>query len=795
MSDAAANERYARAAAITHAVLDLPADARAAQVDRECLDDAALRAEVAWMLRAACSDEDNGDDDVAFVVDTSGLLDGAALAAIAPREYRVLRPLGEGGMGMVYLAERSEDDLPQRVALKLLRFAEGTSSQRRFREEQRILAGLRHPNIAHFIDAGTLANGQPFLAIEYVDGTSIERWCVSQPLATRLDVFLKVCAAVSHAHAQLVIHRDIKPGNILVTAAGEPKLLDFGIARLVDGGDARTLTATRSLTLAYASPEQIEGAALGTATDVYSLGAVLYEIMTGARPFAEAMTDLALSQAIVGGNLAPPHRIARVPVDVEAIVLKAMRREPAQRYASVAELADDVQRYLASEPVRARRGGLAYRTRRFVRRNRYALAAVALAALLLSAFVVVTVAQLRRTQVQRERADRINAFFDSVLAAADPADMGSGATLAQVLERTQREVEQQPDTDPANAMLTELTLARTWFQIGRADRAQHSAELAIVAAQKARDPTTEIDARNMLGAALWSQGQYAAAETELKQARGMALRSGTGLESGEAAVRLSTLDMNRDRYDQSLEWARLALSELPADAVTLRAVALGNMAGDEYMAGRIDSALELNAQVVAMKRGLYPDGHRELATTLRNRGAMLTRAHRYAEADAALRESLSMMIALYGESHISVNDTLVKLAQLHIQQDDADGAIRYAARAHALAAPLDNYVSARAAKKYALALSLGHRDAEALAAARESVAIYRKHYADGYGELLDAQSVLGLVQARGGDVGAGRALAQDAYKQLLASDGDQHNFTVDAKTRLDEIDALMSTPH
>jgi len=197
LSDAAANERYARAAAITHAVLDLPADARAAQVDRECLDDAALRAEVAWMLRAACSDEDNGDDDVAFVVDTSGLLDGAALAAIAPREYRVLRPLGEGGMGMVYLAERSEDDLPQRVALKLLRFAEGTSSQRRFREEQRILAGLRHPNIAHFIDAGTLANGQPFLAIEYVDGTSIDRWCVSQPLATRLGVFLKVCAAVS----------------------------------------------------------------------------------------------------------------------------------------------------------------------------------------------------------------------------------------------------------------------------------------------------------------------------------------------------------------------------------------------------------------------------------------------------------------------------------------------------------------------------------------------------------------------------------------------------------------------
>jgi tetratricopeptide (TPR) repeat protein len=793
-SGTAASERYARATAITHALLDLPLHERAARLERECADDTALRDEVTWMLRAAQSEDH--DDEAPFVADAHELLncDGAALAAVAPREYRILRPLGEGGTGMVYLAERSEDGLRQQVALKLLRFAATASGLRHFREEQRILAGLRHDNIAHFIDAGTLANGQPFLAVEYVDGTAIDRWCASQPLATRLAAFLEVCAAVSHAHAQLVIHRDIKPGNILVTAGGEPKLLDFGIARLIDAGDARTLTGARALTPAYASPEQIEGGVLGTATDVYSLGAVLYELVCAVRPFAEAKSELALSQAIVAGKVTAPSRVARVPTDIEAIILKAMRREPAQRYASVAELADDLRRFLASQPVQARRGSSAYRARRFVWRHRYALAVAIVAALVLSAFVAVTLVELRRTQAQRERADRINQFFNSVLAAGDPAEMGRGATVAEALERAQQQVESDLDQDPASAMLTELTLAQTLQQLGRYDSALHSAGRAIAAAQSTNDAAIEIDARLVQGTVLWNQGKYAEAEAALKQARELAERAGTAQQRGDIADRLGEVAFSRDRPDEARDWEQRALAELPADDAKSRAYALGDLASVDYTQGRIDSALEFNARSIDALRRLYPHGNSTLATQLSNRGAMLTRAHRYDEAQSALDESLAMKIALYGEKHRIVVEALTKLAQLHIEQDDAAGAVTYAERAYTLAEAMstDNYVTARAAKKYAIALSLAHRDAESMSAARESVKIYKAHYADNYGELLDAQSVLGWVQARTGDIEAGRALAREAYARLLAEHGEKHNFTVEAKKRLDQIDRLAA---
>ena len=790
MSEATASDRYQRAVQIAHALLDLPEVARADALQRECDTDAALRAEVEWMLRAA---DDNADDEAVFAVDAHALLDGAALAAVAPRDYRMLRPLGEGGMGMVYLAERSEDGVRQLVALKLLRLAGATHGLSRFRDEQRILASLRHDNIAHFIDAGTLSNGQAFLAVEYVEGTSIDRWCAGLPLAVRLGVFLKVCAAVSHAHAQLVIHRDLKPGNILVTDAGEPKLLDFGIARLQgDDASARTHTAAGLLTPAYASPEQLNGGALGTATDVYSLGAVLYEIVSGVRPFAGAKSDLALSQAIVAGELAAPPRAARVPADVQAIVHKAMRHEPEQRYASVAELADDLRRWLASEPVHARHGNGAYRLRRFCWRHRYALAAAALAVLLVCTFVALMLTQLQRVQAERERVDRVNQFFNSVLAAGDPADLGRGATVVEALERAQQRVQSDLDEDPASALLTELTLAQTLQQLGRYDSALRSAERAVVAAQRVRDAAGEIDARLVLGTTLWNQGKYDAARDALMQARDLAERAGSAQQRGDIANRIGEVEFSSDRPENARIWQERALQLLPDGAVKQRAYAFGDLASVENREGNVDKALELNSRSLTLLRALNPRGGVALATQLSNRGAMLTRLRRYAEAQAVLDESLTMKITLYGEQHRMVVDALMKLAQLHVEQGDAAGAIGYAERAHALAAPMNNYVTARAAKKHALTLSLLRRDAEALAAARESVQIYQAHYADDYGELLDARGLLGWVQARAGEAQAGRALAQSAYEKLLAAHGAGHDFAAEAKKRLDEIDAQLA---
>lgn len=438
-----ADERYQRAQAIVHEVLEHPDEERGARIDAACAGDAELRREVDWLI---ASTEITGPDGTLAGVGemADAWLADAHIETAAPRQYHLVKRIGEGGMGQVWLAERDDGAVRQRVALKMLRGVGAPSETElaHFIAEGRILASLSHPNIAHLIEAGRGADGEPFLAMEYVDGVRIDAWCTTHApsLRARIELFLKVCAAVEHAHAQLVVHRDLKPVNILVTAGGEPKLLDFGIARLLDHGVETTRTATglRSMTLAYASPEQIQGRVLGTATDIYSLGIVLYELVAGVRPFEHLGTDHARSNAIVSGTITPPSRQARavsasvsgdrrslpavarrIPADIDAIVLKALRREPAQRYASVAELADDLRRYLASRPVLARHGQWWYRTQRFARRNRWPLAAAIILVTVASGFTWRTLLAEHEARVQAATSDRVAEFLVSVFAASD----------------------------------------------------------------------------------------------------------------------------------------------------------------------------------------------------------------------------------------------------------------------------------------------------------------------------------------------------------------------------------------
>ena len=465
-----ADERYERAQTIAHAALDAPPDEREALLATACGDDVELRREVDWLIAAV---EVSGPDDRLAGADelARNLFAQTRIEAGAPRQYRLIERLGEGGMGQVWLAERDESGIRQRVALKMLRGA-GLPERRElehFIAEGRILATLQHPNIAHLIDAGADADGMPFLAMEYVDGERIDRWCDTHSLSLRerIALFLKVCSAVSYAHGRLVIHRDLKPPNILVGSDGEPKLLDFGIARLLEreAGPAPATTVLRAMTLAYASPEQIEGRTLGTATDIYSLGVVLYELLTGVRPFDHLQSEHARSNAIVSGEITPPSRRARetvtapvvgtprvtrrIPVDVDAIVLKALRREAAQRYASVGELADDLRRYLAAQPVFARRGQFGYRARRFLWRNRWPIAATALIVLLAAGFTWRTVLAEREARLGALVADRTTEFLTSTFSLADPTstdrhDFSAREVLDQGRARIETELAGQP---------------------------------------------------------------------------------------------------------------------------------------------------------------------------------------------------------------------------------------------------------------------------------------------------------------------------------------------------------------
>jgi tetratricopeptide (TPR) repeat protein/predicted Ser/Thr protein kinase len=406
-------ERWSRVSEILAEVLDLPDQERAARLADVCSRQPALRTEVLALFQELRSAEDFLEQPVAAPAD---LFPATAEGAFG--SYRVLETLGEGGMGVVYLAERSDGQFTRQVAVKRIgSVAPGPELLRRFRDERQILARLDHPNIAHLLDAGVDAFGVPYLVMEYVDGVPVSSWCreTQRPLRERLDLYLKVCAAVQNAHQNLVIHRDIKPGNILVTAAGEPKLLDFGIAKMLGNEAAGEVTRTinRALSLDYASPEQVRGEAVTTASDVYSLGVLLYELLADVRPYdagGKSLTDAV--RAVCEQTPAPPSRVApaerrsRLAGDLDAIVAKAIEKAPADRYASVAELAADVRAHLDDLPVKAQRPSFGYVARKFARRHRTATAVAAGIAILVAAGVAAVVWQSRIAQRERVRAER-----------------------------------------------------------------------------------------------------------------------------------------------------------------------------------------------------------------------------------------------------------------------------------------------------------------------------------------------------------------------------------------------------
>jgi tetratricopeptide (TPR) repeat protein len=388
-----------------HELADLSSEERARYLT-EHLVEAETRREVEQLLAFDTGASTVLERDVGIAV--KKLLPQIAANDYRCGPFRLLSLLGRGGMGTVFLAERVDGEVTQRAAIKLLSFAHDMASFReRFLQERQIAATLNHQGIARLLDAGHTADGQPYLALEYVDGDPIDVFAEGLDLRGKLTLFLRVCDAVSYAHRNLVVHRDLKPSNILVSRSGEPKLLDFGIAKILDAALQATQTGERMLTPEYASPEQIGGAAQTTATDVYSLGAILYELLAGSSPHAAWKdTREGLMAAICTQEPVPPSRIRNVPRDLDFVVGKALRKEPEERYRSVEALGDDVRAFLESRPVRARSGDAWYRTRKFVRRYWVPVTAAAIVLISLATGLYIAnrervIAQRRFVQVRR----------------------------------------------------------------------------------------------------------------------------------------------------------------------------------------------------------------------------------------------------------------------------------------------------------------------------------------------------------------------------------------------------------
>jgi len=472
--------------------------------------------------------------------------------------YRLISSIGRGGMGSVWLAERSDGRFERQAAVKFLSIALiGHGGEQRFKREGAILGKLAHPNIAELLDAGVSASGEPYLVLEYVDGEPIDRYCDQQKLDVnaRIRVFLEVIDAVAHAHANLIVHRDIKPSNVMVSKDGHVKLLDFGIAKLLEGdgesgaATALTIDGGRALTPEYAAPEQVTGAPVTTVTDVYALGLLLYVLLTGQHPLGtkrRSAVDLVKaivdteptrpSEAVTSGGAAPeetsenaqrrtstPEKLSRMlRGDLDTIISKALKKNPQERYASATALGDDLRRYLRNEPISALPDTVAYRARKFLRRNRLAVSLAALAVAATIAGLVVVLMQARTVRAQRDfafrqlaRAERINDLNQFLL--SDVAPAGKPLAVNELLDRAAQIIEREHYDSRANHVELLLSVGGQYYGEESNARSLQLLEEAYKLSRGLPEKSTQAKASCMLSWAVMRTGDMARAETLVQE--------------------------------------------------------------------------------------------------------------------------------------------------------------------------------------------------------------------------------------------------------------------------------------
>jgi hypothetical protein len=483
-------ERWRRIEGIFDQALERPEAERSGFLDHACADDPELRRELAVLLASAPTAEASLRSAVATEVRM--LASGAVTAQVGRRvgPFRLISLLGEGGMGAVYLAERSDAQFSHRVAIKILSSLIGSPHAiARFRDERQILAALEHPHIVRLLDGGNTSDGLPYLVMEHIEGKSITRYVEHHNLSVRARLALvrKVCAALQYAHQNLVVHRDIKPSNILVDDTGAPKILDFGIAKLLAPIasfelEARTRTGFAMFTPEYASPEQARGDAVSTATDVYSAGAVLYELVTGVPAHRtsggalEALRVICEVDPARPSTVCPADRRRELAGDLDNIILKALHKEPARRYATMEQLSDDLGRLLDGLPVSARTATVGYRASKFVRRNKGVVVAATLvtATLLAATFVSLRQAQRADEQAARAEAEQANAVDAASRARteADRARKAEARVQAQLDQLTEEQAARAAAEAEARSKGTEVELSREQLQIALAKAQQ-----------------------------------------------------------------------------------------------------------------------------------------------------------------------------------------------------------------------------------------------------------------------------------------------------------------------------------
>jgi serine/threonine-protein kinase len=697
--------RWREVEAVLDVTLDSDPSDWPAILEQRCAGDAELRTEVEALLRRY-------DRAVRFL-DSPPLATAAALVAetqAAARHegkrvgpYRIVRQIGEGGTARVYLAERDDGQFSQRVALKLLRPGHDSEiDQGRFRVERQILASLNHPNIARLLDGGMSDDGLPYLVMELIEGEPIDRYCETNalPLRQRLEMFATVCEATQYAHRNLVVHRDLKPSNVLVTAEGEIKLLDFGLARLLeqrsDDPTSAPLTTQRWMTPEYAAPEQVRGETATTLTDVYQLGVVLYELLTGTLPFGRReQRSYDLAHAILEHEPDPPSSIGTqgrsLRGDLDAIVLHALRKEPEQRYASAEALRDDVERHLTGLPVRARHGNVWYRAATTVRRHRWIVAAAATLLLLLTGYAATLTVHARRmreslarVELEKTKAEGSTAFLVGLFSENVPG-FGPRDTLTaqQLLARGERQANSLRDQPLAYAQLVSV-LGTIHHNMNDFDRAQALLERALTLRRAALgDEHLDVAESNyQLGMLARSRGNNDRARDLLSRALETQVRvlGEDHRAVAETRYRLSLLGGDVDEritvHRRTLATSRRVHGpEHPVVAEDM--MRLGTLLRDK---GLLDDAENFLRESLAMRRRVSPLDHRSIARHLQQLAIVLKHKGELAEAEQLHRSQLATLESIVGPDHPELAGALRTLAEVLILRGQYDEAERLARR-------------------------------------------------------------------------------------------------------------------
>ncbi|GAB3312090.1 serine/threonine-protein kinase [Luteimonas notoginsengisoli] len=687
-------ERWQRLSPLLDALLELDPETRERSLASLRAEDPQLADDLAGLLAL----EAEGDDFLSEPL-IAPLPGARPDAVIGP--YKLDRLLGEGGMGQVWLASRADGLYQRRVALKLLRPGLADPNLRlRFTRERQILARLGHPHIARLLDAGISADNQPYLALDYVDGEPITDWCKARALEVPACVrlFMQVCEAVSHAHANLIVHRDLKPSNILVTPLDEVRLLDFGIAKLLDTAEQapdNTRTGLRTFTLHYAAPEQIRGEPVTTMTDVYSLGVVLYELLSGAKPYRlKRQTDAEWEEAILGvdplkpsstllrgpddtrtGNPGALRRRAReVAGDLDNIVLKALAKRAEQRYPSVEALALDLQRYLDGKPVHARPQSLAYRLRKYAGRHRWALVSASLVAVTLAAALGIVVWQSRQFVDEGARAQALKDFVVGLFENAGSTPEGVPLDVRQLLdagvERGDRELARQPE---ARAELFGV-IARLRVGLGDYEEASRllDRQAMILDALDEVPPSLRLESATDLGHTRRMLGRYAECIDGMRPWRALARREEHQLPA-QASEFYSQLGRCQ-RYAGGYDAARVMFER----SLALRRDPLRNEAGVvENLAdlARLHAATGDNARAqselqdaLAQLSAKVGDRHPLAVEILRSLCALRREQGDIRGAENECRRALALALELQGPRHRATIDARRQLAALHVDQ-------------------------------------------------------------------------------------------------------------------------------